>query len=76
VLRFQRLKRGFTLIELLVVIAILAVLVTASVIGYTSFVERAKISKDTVTLSQYNTVLEVCAAYEGHNRTMTEALAD
>lgn len=34
-------KKGFTLVELLVVIAILAILATVSVVGYTSFIDRA-----------------------------------
>lgn len=69
-------KRGFTLMELLVVIAILAVLTTVTVVGYTSLVDRAKRSKDAVLLEQCNTVLRICAVYEGPNRTMTEALSD
>ena len=34
-------KKGFTLVELLVVIAILAILVTVSIIGYKTFIDRA-----------------------------------
>lgn len=34
-------RKGFTLVELLVVIAILAILATVSVVGYTSFIDRA-----------------------------------
>lgn len=64
------------MVELLVVIAILAVLMTVSVVGYTSFVDRAKLSKDSVLLEQCNTVLKICAVYKGHNHTMEEALAD
>ena len=36
--------KGFTLVELLVVIAILAILATVSVVGYTSFIDRAEVS--------------------------------
>ena len=34
--------KGFTLVELLVVIAIIAILSTVAVVGYTSFVDKAK----------------------------------
>ena len=37
-------KKGFTLVELLVVIAILAILATVSVVGYTSFINKADLS--------------------------------
>lgn len=50
-------KRGFTLVELLVVIAILAILATVSVVGYTSFIERATISNDENVASQLNQFL-------------------
>ncbi|MBR2966643.1 MAG: type II secretion system protein [Clostridia bacterium] len=55
----QKKKRngGFTLVELLVVIAVLAVLATVSIVGYTSFVEKAKVSVDVQTLEQLNLVL-------------------
>ena len=50
-------KRGFTLVELLVVIAILAILATVSVVGYTSFIERAAVSNDENVASQLNQFL-------------------
>lgn len=50
-------KRGFTLVELLVVIAILAILATVSVVGYTSFIERATVSNDENVASQLNQFL-------------------
>ena len=45
------------MVELLVVIAVLAVLATVSIVGYTSFVEKAKVSVDVQTLEQLNLVL-------------------
>lgn len=47
-------KKGFTLVELLVVIAILAILATVSVVGYTSFIERAAVSNDENLAAQLN----------------------
>lgn len=54
-------KKGFTLVELLVVIAILAILATVSVVGYTSFIERADVSADQNEVAQLNHFL---AAYQ------------
>ena len=50
-------RKCFTLVELLVVIAILAILATVSVVGYTSFIERAYVSNDTNMASQLNQYL-------------------
>ena len=50
-------KKGFTLVELLVVIAILAILATVSVVGYTSFIERADVSTDEQLAAQLNNFL-------------------
>ena len=50
-------RKGFTLVELLVVIAILAILATASIVGYTAFTGRAKESNLKSELSQLRTVL-------------------
>lgn len=57
-------KKGFTLVELLVVIAILAILATVSVVGYTSFIERANVAVDEDLASQLNHFL---AAYQVKN---------
>ena len=45
-------KKGFTLVELLVVIAILAILATVSVVGYSSFIQKAKDSRAQQELTQ------------------------
>ena len=50
-------KKGFTLIELLVVIAILAILATVSIVGYTSFLNKAKMSVDQQLVDQINNVI-------------------
>lgn len=50
-------KKGFTLIELLVVIAILAILATVSIVGYTSFLNKARMSVDQQLVDQINNVI-------------------
>lgn len=50
-------KKGFTLIELLVVIAILAILATVSIVGYTSFLNKARMSVDQQLTDQINNVI-------------------
>ncbi|MGM9631905.1 MAG: prepilin-type N-terminal cleavage/methylation domain-containing protein [Eubacteriales bacterium] len=50
-------KKAFTLVELLIVIAILAILATVSIIGYTSFIDRANESVDTQLIHQLNTAV-------------------
>ena len=49
--------KGFTLVELLVVIAILAILATVSVVGYTSFINRAEDSTIETELHQIETTI-------------------
>ncbi len=55
-------RKGFTLVELLVVIAILAILATVSVVGYTSFIERAHVSNDQTMADQLNSFLTALKA--------------
>ena len=50
--------KGFTLVELLVVIAILAILATVSVVGYTSFINRAEQSNADTEAHQIETTIE------------------
>ena len=50
-------KKGFTLVELLVVIAILAALATVSVVGYTTFIDKANRSVDEQAVAQINMAL-------------------
>ena len=50
--------KGFTLVELLVVIAILAILATVSVVGYTSFIDRAEESNAQTEAHQIETTIE------------------
>ena len=55
-------KKAFTLVELLVVIAILAILASVAVVGYTSFLKNAALSKDDSTVTQLNRYLEALKA--------------
>ena len=54
----KKIKKAFTLVELLVVIAILAILATVSIIGYNSFINKAKMSADEQICTQYNIALK------------------
>lgn len=68
-------KKGFTLVELLVVIAILAVLAAVVVVGYTSFINKAKESNDRSLVTQLNTaVTKVDGRYESMHE-VAEVLA-
>ena len=71
-------KKGFTLVELLVVIAILAILTTVSVVGYTSFIEKANRSVDEQAVAQINTALMAANIPEGTvtNIAQVQALMD
>ena len=53
----KRIKKGFTLVELLVVIAILGILATVSVVGYSSFTQKAKDSVAQQELTQIHNYL-------------------
>lgn len=53
----KRIKKGFTLVELLVVIAILGILATVSVVGYSSFTQKAKQSVAQQELTQIHNYL-------------------
>jgi len=57
-------KKGFTLVELLIVIAIIAILATVSIIGYTSFIDKANQSADQQGVTQMNTVLNAAQVSE------------
>ena len=63
-------KYGFTLVELLVVIAILAILATVSVVGYTSFIQKATISTDESAITQLNKYVTLYKIE--HNGIITE----
>jgi prepilin-type N-terminal cleavage/methylation domain-containing protein len=50
--------RGFTLVELIVVIAIIAILAAVSVIGFTRYIENARISNDEQAASSMTRVVQ------------------
>lgn len=68
----KKIKKGFTLVELLVVIAILAILSTVSIVGYTSFIEKANYSVDLQLATQLNSALQI---YDGEIRSESDLRA-
>ena len=58
-------KKGFTLVELLVVIAILAILASVAVVGYTSFLDKAKDSNAQTEAHQLETAIEAVIMIPG-----------
>lgn len=72
----QQKRKGFTLVELLIVIAILAILATVSIVGYTSFINKAQIANDTALLKQINDLLIADETVNGGQKrpTMQDAL--
>ena len=59
---------GFTLIELIIVIAIIAVLAT-TIISVINPVEYQKVSRDTVRLSNLNSISQALELYFASNKT-------
>ena len=68
-------KKGFTLVELLVVIAILAILTTVSVVGYTSFIEKANRSVDEQAVAQMNIALIAGNIPDGQFKSILDVIA-
>lgn len=65
---------GFTLVELLVVIAILAVLATVSVVGYTTFIQKANAANDKAVVAQIYNILIADEVVNGQPSTIGEVL--
>jgi prepilin-type N-terminal cleavage/methylation domain-containing protein len=51
-------ERGFTLVELIVVIAIVAILAAVSIIGFTRYIENARMSNDNQAAAQMTDVVQ------------------
>jgi len=51
-------EKGFTLVELIVVIAIIAILASVSIIGFQSYISRARLSNDTTDAKNMTNVLQ------------------
>jgi len=52
-----RRNKGFTLVELIVVIAIIAILAAVSIVGFSSYIDNARMSNDNSAASQLTGVL-------------------
>jgi general secretion pathway protein G len=66
-------KKGFTLIELLLVVAILGTLAAIAIPGYTSFVERAKITK---VIAEFKAFESAIFAFKADNGRFPDTLAE
>jgi len=69
-------KKGFTIIELVIVIAVIAILCAVFIPTFITLTKKAKLSNDTVLVSNLNKILAVNAASDGSNKLMGDALAD
>jgi len=49
--------KGFTLVELIVVIAIVAILAAVSIVGFTRYIDNARLSNDTQLASQMTNII-------------------
>ena len=62
-------QKAFTIVELLIVIAIITVLSTVGIVGYSSFIDKAKESNDNTLLTQINSLLRASAVFENINNS-------
>jgi prepilin-type N-terminal cleavage/methylation domain-containing protein len=58
-------QKGFTIVELLVTMAVMAILLSVSVVGYTSFVEKAAVAADQAVVEQLNIFKEAYSVEHG-----------
>lgn len=69
----KRLKRAFTIVELVIVIAVIAILAAVLIPTFTTLIDKANQSNDTVTVKNLNTAIASAQATEEIN-TMQDAL--
>ena len=68
-------NHGFTLIELVIVIAIIAVLAT-TIVSVINPVEYQKVARDTVRLSNLNSIAQSLELFFAENKSYPDALAN
>ena len=69
----KRFKRAFTIVELVIVIAVIAILAAVLIPTFTTLIDKANQSNDTVTVKNLNTAIASAQATEEIN-TMQDAL--
>lgn len=69
-------NKGFSLVELIVVIAIMAILVGVAVPVYSSYIEKAEISKDKQLVDEVAHALQIAYAGEQFDGTATVVLTE
>ncbi len=63
--------KGFTLVELIVVIAIIAILATVSIVGFQSYIGRARLSNDVTDAKNMTNIIQAYSTR--HNATDLDA---
>lgn len=70
----KKLKRAFTIVELVIVIAVIAILAAVLIPTFTSLIEKANESSDTVLAKNMNTILSTTDYEEDKSDRMTDTL--
>ena len=70
----KKLKRAFTIVELVIVIAVIAILAAVLIPTFTSLIEKANESSDTVLAKNMNTILSTTDTEGEKSDRMTDTL--
>ena len=66
-------QKGFTLIELMIVVAIIGTLASIAIPNYTSYIERAKITK---IIAEFKVIETAAYAFKADNNRFPDTLAE